>query len=92
MTQNRQVNDWNQVPVYRNTGAYAREHGELEQLRASGKANSACCEAIEEAIRKHFDGMRLQKDAAKESVHTNLQKPPRSARSRSLKKQQEVTL
>ena len=31
-----------QIPVYRQTGMYAREHGELEQFRQSNVANIAC--------------------------------------------------
>lgn len=55
----------NKIPIYRQTGAYAREHGELEQFRNSNVANIACRAAIEEAIRNNFDGMYLQKDVAK---------------------------
>ncbi len=64
MAQTNQVN-MKEVPIYRNTGEYARDHGELEQLRASNRANVACREAIEEAIRQNFDGMYLQAGAAK---------------------------
>lgn len=60
-----QINDMKKVPIYRNTGAYAHEHGELEQFRASNRANMECRAAIEEAIGKNFDGMYLQKGAAK---------------------------
>lgn len=58
----------NTVPIYNNTLGYAREHGELEMYRASLKANIACKEAIEGAIRKHFDGMHLDSAAVKEAV------------------------
>lgn len=58
-------NEMKQIPVYRQTGMYAREHGELEQFRQSNVANIACRAAIEEAISKHFDGMHLQSDAAR---------------------------
>ena len=51
--------DWKAVPVYSETGAYAREHGELDVYRASSKANDACKKAVENAIRENFDGMRL---------------------------------
>ena len=51
------------IAVYKHTAAYAREHGELEQYRASLQANIACKNAIEAAIRQHFDGMHLN-DAA----------------------------
>ena len=53
-----------QIPVYRQTGMYAREHGELEQFRQSNVANIACRAAIEKAIAENFDGMRLNADAA----------------------------
>ena len=53
-----------QIPVYRQTGMYAREHGELEQFRQSNVANIACRAAIEKAIAENFDGMRLRADAA----------------------------
>lgn len=53
----------NQIPLYPHTAAYAREHGELEQYRASLQANIACKNAIEAAIRQHFDGMHLDKAA-----------------------------
>ena len=53
-----------QIPVYRQTGMYAREHGELDQFRQSNVANIACRAAIEKAIAENFDGMRLGADAA----------------------------
>ena len=53
-----------QIPVYRQTGLYAKEHGELEQFRQSSVANVACRAAIEKAIAENFDGMRLKADAA----------------------------
>ncbi|MBO5568024.1 MAG: DUF3849 domain-containing protein [Clostridia bacterium] len=56
MSENR---NWKSVPVYPETGAYARAHGELAAYRASVKANDACKQAIEQAIRENFDGMRL---------------------------------
>ena len=53
-----------QIPVYRQTGMYAREHGELDQFRQSNVANIACRAAGEKAIAENFDGMRLRADAA----------------------------
>ena len=53
-----------QIPVYRQTGMYARENGELEQFRQSNVANIACRAAIEKEIAENFDGMRLSADAA----------------------------
>ena len=54
------------VPLYRHNGKYAREHGELDTFRASYRMNIACKEAIEDAIRESFDGMRLAPDTAKD--------------------------
>lgn len=56
----------NQIPLYPHTAAYAREHGELEQYRASLQANIACKNAIEAAIRQYFDGMHLNEVAVTE--------------------------
>ena len=58
----------NKIAVYKHTAAYAREHGELEQYRASLQANIACKNAIEAAIRQHFDGMHLNEAAVTEVV------------------------
>lgn len=49
-------------PIYRQSGEYAREHGELDAFRASRQANVACKEAIEAAIRAGFDGVHLKTD------------------------------
>ena len=54
------------VPLYQHDSRYAREHNELDVFRASYRANIACKEAIEAAIREGFDGMRLAPDAAKD--------------------------
>lgn len=51
------------IPLYQQSGEYAREHGELDAFRASRKANEACKDAIETAIRDGFDGMHLRADA-----------------------------
>ena len=56
----------NRTPLYPHTAAYALEHGELEQYRASLQANIACKNAIEAAIRQHFDGMHLNEAAVTE--------------------------
>ena len=56
----------NETAVYKHTAAYALEHGELEQYRASLQANIACKNAIEAAIRQHFDGMHLNEAAVTE--------------------------
>ena len=56
----------NKTALYKHTAAYALEHGELEQYRASLQANIACKNAIEAAIRQHFDGMHLNEAAVTE--------------------------
>ncbi len=58
------------TPIYPHSAAYAREHGELEQYRASNNANLQCKESIEAAVREHFDGMYLSHDAAKGVIET----------------------
>lgn len=55
-------------PLYPHTAAYARKQHELEAYRASNRANYQCKEAIEEAIREHFDGIRLNSEAANEVI------------------------
>lgn len=44
------------------TAEEARREGEIEIWRASHKANIACRDAIEEAIRRNFDGIHLKED------------------------------
>lgn len=56
--------------IYQHGADYAREHGELDQYRASNRANVQCKEAIEAAVRKHFDGLHLGHDAAKGVIET----------------------
>ena len=58
----------NRTPLYPHTAAYALEHGELEQYRASLQANIACKNAIEAAIRQYFDGMHLNEVAVTEMM------------------------
>ena len=50
------------VPLYGGTMEYARANGEQELYRKSLRANVECKHAIEEAIRKNFDGAHLNKD------------------------------
>ena len=57
-----------ETPVYPDPASYAQEHGELEQYRASSRANIACKEAIEAAIREHYDGNSLDSQAAAQVV------------------------
>ena len=56
------------TPLYSYPAAYARENGELEQYRASHKANIACRNAIEIAIRENYQDNCLSKDAVKQVV------------------------
>lgn len=58
------------TPIYSHTATYASEHGELEQYRASNRINFQCKEAIEAAVREHFDGMYLNQEAAKGVLQT----------------------
>ena len=51
------------IPLYQQSGEYAREHGELETFRASRQTNVACRDAIEAAITAGYDGMHLNADA-----------------------------
>ena len=51
------MKDTTQLYIY--PASYVREHGELEQYRASYKANIACKEAIEQAIADHYRDNRL---------------------------------
>lgn len=52
------------TPIYDKTVAYASEHGELEEYRASFKANMACRNAITEALAKHYTDNRLDSTSA----------------------------
>lgn len=56
------------TPLYKYPAAYARENGELEAYRASHKANIACRDAIEIAIRENYQDNRLGKEAVKQVV------------------------
>ncbi len=56
----------NTIPLYKYPAVYARENGELEQYRASYKANIACKEAIETAIRDNYRDNSLGKEAVKQ--------------------------
>ena len=69
----RDVNDsesekqWD-CPVYRHYAAYAAEHGEADQYRASYQASMTCKEAIEQAINTHYGDNRLDTEAAVRDV------------------------
>lgn len=51
------------TPVYKHTAAYAREHDELPLYRESKKANIACKEAIEAAIRDNYHNNCLDSES-----------------------------
>lgn len=59
-----------ETPLYPYPASYAQEHHELEQYRASNKANIACKEAIEAAIQAHYHDNRLDKKAAAHVIDT----------------------
>ena len=52
----------NDTYLYPYSSAEARERNELSLWRESHKANIACRNAIEDAIRQNFDGMHLDKN------------------------------
>ena len=54
------------TPLYKYPGDYAREHDEIEQYRASHKANVACKDAIVTAIRDNCRDNRLGKEGVKQ--------------------------
>ena len=58
-----------ETPVYPYPASYAQEHGELEKYRASSRANAACKEAIEAAIREHYHDNKLDSQAAAQVVN-----------------------
>lgn len=53
------------LPVYTETAAYAREHGEREQYQQSMQANVMCRTAIEDAIHDHYKDNHLDPAGAK---------------------------
>ena len=57
-----------ETPLYPYPASYAQEHGELEQHQASNRANIACKEAIESAIREHYHDNQLDRQAAAQVV------------------------
>lgn len=62
----KSMNETDLVPVYYESPVYAREHKEIEKFRESHFENVNCRRAIEESISRHFDGMRLNKQAIDE--------------------------
>ena len=53
------------LPVYTETAAYAREHGERELYQQSMQANVMCRTAIEDAIHDHYNDNHLDPAGAK---------------------------
>ena len=56
------------VPIYPHSAAYASEHGEMAQYRASLQASLACKEATRQAISAHYGDNRLNTEAAVKEV------------------------
>ena len=54
--------------IYRNSGSYAREHGEIEKWRESKAANIVCRDAIDEIVAKNYDGSHLKTDKILDAV------------------------
>lgn len=52
------------VPIYDGTAREANERGEAEKFKASRQADSDCRDAIENAIARNYDGLRLNTNAA----------------------------
>ena len=60
--------NYTNIPVYRETAAYAFAHGETDAYRASYKANMACKTAIADAISSNYADNRLCSEKALESL------------------------
>lgn len=56
------------APLYPHSASYASQHGEMAQYNLSYQANSACKEAIEQAISAHYAENRLDTEAAVKDV------------------------
>ena len=56
------------TPVYKYPASYARENNELETYRASHKANIACRDAIDNAIRDNYRDNCLGSNSAKQVI------------------------
>lgn len=54
--------------IYRNSGSYAREHGEIEKWRESKAANIACRDAVDKAVAENYDGSHLKTDKILDAV------------------------
>lgn len=55
--------------IYPHSFAQAKQLGELNDWKASHKENTACKNAIEEAIRRDFDGMHLKGGCAENVIN-----------------------
>ena len=58
----------NTTPIYYRSATYARDHGELDQYRATSKECAICCRDIETIISARFDGMHLERVAVDEAL------------------------
>ena len=56
------------LPIYPHSAAYARDHGELAEYRASYQANIDCSKAIDAAIRENYHNNRLDPAAVNQVV------------------------
>lgn len=56
------------LPVYIFSATFAQEHGELDEYRASFRANVECKNAIEEAIADHYSNNRFDGSCVQEVV------------------------
>lgn len=56
------------IPVYMQSAAYAREHGELDAYRASNKSNVECRYSIEAAIKDNYRDNHLDVSCAKDII------------------------
>ena len=52
------------IPIYNGTARKANERGELDKFKDSAKADENCKTAIENAIARNYDGLRLNTSAA----------------------------
>ena len=57
--------------IYRNSGSYAREHGEIERWRESKAENVACRDAIDKVVAENYDGAHLKTDKILDAVVSN---------------------
>lgn len=65
------MTNYKDIPVYKNNADYAKSHNELEAYRNSFKANIACKEEIETAVRKNFTDSHFDSEKALDEVLEN---------------------